>query len=113
MLEKIILFIFRFFLITPVSIYSLFRLTEASAAIPALPFRHESVSTNFISLHYPLDFAITKLLSSTNQGTLCGPGTWHAWERRGIFAGFWWEKSKKRGHLEDLSVGERVILKCT
>jgi len=35
------------------------------------------------------------LLSSSNQGTLYGHDTWNARERRGMFAGFLWEKGRK------------------
>jgi hypothetical protein len=52
-----------------------------------------------------LDCAVTKLLSSSNQGILYGRGTWHARERKGTVAGFWLENPKERGNLEDLNVG--------
>jgi hypothetical protein len=36
---------------------------------------------------------------------------WHAWGRRGINIGFWWESQAERHQYEDLDVGERIILK--
>jgi hypothetical protein len=30
----------------------------------------------------------------------------------GMHAGFWLENLKKKGHLEDLGTGRRIILKC-
>jgi len=33
---------------------------------------------------------------------------WHVWGRRG----FWHENLNERGHLEDLVVDGRIILKC-
>jgi hypothetical protein len=31
-------------------------------------------------------------------------GDWHAWERREMCTGFWWESQKERDHLEDRCV---------
>jgi hypothetical protein len=32
-------------------------------------------------------------------------------ERRGMHIGFWWESQKEIGHLENLDVGGRIILR--
>ena len=34
-----------------------------------------------------------------------------AWEIGEVHTGFWWEDVRARGHLEDLSIDGRVILK--
>jgi hypothetical protein len=36
---------------------------------------------------------------------------WHVWETREVRRGFWWGNLEEIDHLEDLSVGERVISK--
>jgi len=36
---------------------------------------------------------------------------WHTWERRAMNTEFWWTNLKKKGHLEDLGIGGRMILK--
>jgi hypothetical protein len=36
---------------------------------------------------------------------------WHAWGRGEVFTGFWLGGSKRRGHWEDLGVGERITLR--
>jgi hypothetical protein len=36
---------------------------------------------------------------------------YHAWGRRGMHIGYWWESQKERDHKEDLDVGGRIILK--
>jgi hypothetical protein len=36
---------------------------------------------------------------------------WHAWGRRGMYIGYWWEIQKEIDHSEDIDVGERIILK--
>jgi hypothetical protein len=33
---------------------------------------------------------------------------WHAWERRGMCTGFWWESQNERDHLEDQGVDGRM-----
>jgi hypothetical protein len=38
---------------------------------------------------------------------------WHAWERRKMCKGFWWESQKERDHLEDQDVDARMGSKCT
>jgi hypothetical protein len=37
---------------------------------------------------------------------------WHAWTKGDVHTGFWWGKLRKRGHLEELGVDRRIILKC-
>jgi hypothetical protein len=34
----------------------------------------------------------------------------HAWERKGMHIGSWWESHKKRDHLDDPDIGGRIIL---
>jgi hypothetical protein len=48
------------------------------------------------------------LFGRSDQGESGVWDTWHAWERRGSCAGFWWESLKGRHHLEDQSVDERM-----
>jgi len=43
------------------------------------------------------------------MGTACGTQG----KEEECNSGFWWEKPKKRNSLEDLSVGERIIVKYT
>ena len=38
---------------------------------------------------------------------------WHIWERRVMNTEFWWTNLKKNGHLEDLGIDGRMILKRT
>jgi hypothetical protein len=33
---------------------------------------------------------------------------WHAWERRGMCTGFWWESQNERDHLKDQGVDGRM-----
>jgi hypothetical protein len=35
----------------------------------------------------------------------------HAWGKRGMHTGFWWESQKERDHNINLDVGGRIILK--
>jgi hypothetical protein len=37
---------------------------------------------------------------------------WHVWVISEMHIGFWWESLIERGHLEDLGVSGRMILKC-
>jgi hypothetical protein len=36
---------------------------------------------------------------------------WHVWETGEWCTGFWWGDLKKRGHLEEVGIDGRVILK--
>jgi hypothetical protein len=38
---------------------------------------------------------------------------WHAWGRREMFKGFWFEGLKVWDHWEDLGVGGRITLSYT
>jgi len=38
---------------------------------------------------------------------------WHIWGRRVMNTEFWWTNLKKNGHLEDLGIDRRMILKRT
>lgn len=35
------------------------------------------------------------------------------WRREQVYTAFWWENQRERGHLEDLGVDGRIILKPT
>jgi hypothetical protein len=37
---------------------------------------------------------------------------WHVWGRGELYRGFWWENMKERGHVEDLGIDGRILLKC-
>ena len=47
----------------------------------------------------------------SNQGEYDGQDMWHIWERRVINTEFWWTNLNKNGHLEDLGIDGRMILK--
>jgi hypothetical protein len=36
----------------------------------------------------------------------------HVWETGDVHTGFWWGDLRERDHLEDLSIDEKIILKC-
>jgi hypothetical protein len=36
---------------------------------------------------------------------------WHVWETREVHTRFWWGDLRERGHLEDLGLDGRIILK--
>ena len=36
---------------------------------------------------------------------------WHVWWTREVHIGFWSGDLRERGHLEDLNIDERIILK--
>jgi hypothetical protein len=44
------------------------------------------------------------LLGRSNQGEWGERDTWHAWERRGNCARFWWESPNEKDHSEDRGV---------
>jgi hypothetical protein len=35
---------------------------------------------------------------------------WHVWGTGEVYTGFWWGVQKKRGHLENQGVDERIVL---
>jgi len=35
----------------------------------------------------------------------------HVWEKEEVHKGFWWGDMRERGHLENLSIDEKIILK--
>ena len=37
---------------------------------------------------------------------------WHVWREGDMHTGVWWGDLRERGHLEDISVDGRIILKC-
>jgi hypothetical protein len=57
-------------------------------------------------------FVFKGLITVSNQETWDTQDTWHVRGRREINAAFWWE-TPKRGHLEDLDVDGRTIIKST
>jgi hypothetical protein len=38
-------------------------------------------------------------------------GMWHVWKTARVNTGFWWGRLREKGHLEDLGVVGRIILK--
>jgi hypothetical protein len=36
---------------------------------------------------------------------------WHVWEIGEMHTGFWWGDLRERGHLKDLDVNGRIVLK--
>jgi hypothetical protein len=38
-------------------------------------------------------------------------GVWHVWETGEVHTGFWWGNLREEGHLEDLGVNGRIVLK--
>jgi len=38
-------------------------------------------------------------------------GMWHVWETAQVNRGFWWGRLREKGHLADLGVVGRIILK--
>jgi len=51
----------------------------------------------------------TVLFGKSNQGEGTGRRMLQSCGRIEIPAGFWWGNLKERGHIEDLSVGTRII----
>jgi len=36
---------------------------------------------------------------------------WHVWEKGEMHTGFWWRNLSERGHLENLGLDGRIMLK--
>jgi hypothetical protein len=51
------------------------------------------------------------LFGLSNQGKRDGRGKLHVWETRKVYIGIRWGDLKKRGHLEDLGVDRRTLLR--
>ena len=47
----------------------------------------------------------------SNQGERDGRGMWHVWGTEKVHTGFWWENLKEGFVLENIGIGECMILK--